>query len=146
MTAVQTASPSKFQKVVQVFMLVAMALMLVSPMAMPTDVYANDNGEIPEITVDGGKVSFGSSALDGGSENAWNTLLTKYRGIIVGVAGFGLATMVLVFIINVMRLAGSSGNPQARSNAMVALLFSGVSAALLGAVTLIVGIFYKAID
>ena len=50
--------------------------------------------------------------------------------------------MVAVFIINFMKLGTTSGNPVERSKCITALIWSGLAAAGLGSVALIVGVFY----
>lgn len=80
-----------------------------------------------------------------GKTNAWVTLLTKYRGFIAGIAGVGAVTMIVLFIVQFMKLGASAGNPQARSQALVGVLWTGIAAAGLGAVTLIVGFFFNSI-
>lgn len=139
------------------FMTMIMALMLPFSFAFMDSVqdssmtaFADDkngNGDIPEVSIDGGKVSFGeNSAFQKSGSGAWNTLLSKYRNVIVGVSGIAAITMVVIFIVNFLKLGASAGNPNARSAALTGLMWSGIAAAGLGAVSLIVGIFYNAID
>lgn len=75
--------------------------------------------------------------------NAWKTLLDKYKGFITGIAAVGAVTMVVFFMMNFLKLGGSSGNSKARGEAIVGLLWTGIAAAGLGAVALITGIFYN---
>lgn len=77
--------------------------------------------------------------------NAWQTLLDKYKGFITGIAAVGAVTMVVLFIIQFLKLGASAGNPSARSQALVGVLWTGIAAAGLGAVAIITGIFYNAI-
>ena len=53
--------------------------------------------------------------------------------------------MVVFFIINFMKLGSSAGNPQARSQALTGVLWTGLAAAGLGAVSIIAGFFYNAL-
>jgi hypothetical protein len=53
--------------------------------------------------------------------------------------------MIVLFIVQFMKLGASAGNPQARSQALTGVLWTGIAAALLGSVTIIVGFFYNAI-
>ena len=90
----------------------------------------------------------GKLEIDGISNDdtsAWNSLFGRIKGIIVGLTGVGTLAMIVLFIIQFMKLGSSAGNPQARSQALTGVLWTGVAAALLGSVTIIVGFFYNAI-
>lgn len=140
-----TSTFSVFTKGVIFSLVMALLFSLGSSMVLDVSANGNSNRDIPEVKVTESGVDFGNSTF-GNSENAWNTLLSKYRNLIIGVSAVAAVTMVLIFMINFVRLGASSGNPNARSNALVGLLWSGISAVGLGAVALIVGIFYNAID
>ncbi len=77
------------------------------------------------------------------SQDSWQKVLDKYKGFISGFAGVGAITMVALFIKNFISLGASSGNPSARANALVGVLWTGIAAAGLGAVSLITGVFYR---
>lgn len=83
--------------------------------------------------------------INGDDKSAWNQLFSRIKGIIVGITGVGTLVMIVLFIIQFMKLGASAGNPQARSQALTGVLWTGVAAALLGSVTIIVGFFYNAI-
>jgi hypothetical protein len=90
----------------------------------------------------------GQLVIDGISSDdtsSWNQLFSRFKGIIVGLTGVGTLVMIVLFIIQFMKLGSSAGNPQARSQALTGVLWTGVAAALLGSVTIIVGFFYNAI-
>ena len=80
-----------------------------------------------------------------GDSNQWNNLFGKYRTVVVGVSGVGAITMIVFFILNFMKLGSSAGNPQARSQALTGVLWTGLAAAGLGAVSIIAGFFYNAL-
>ena len=80
-----------------------------------------------------------------GDSNQWNNLFGKYRTVVVGISGVGAITMIVFFIINFMKLGSSAGNPQARSQALTGVLWTGLAAAGLGAVSIIAGFFYNAL-
>lgn len=73
----------------------------------------------------------------------WDKIFTQYRGVIVGLSGIGAITMIVFFIMNFMKLGASAGNPQARTQALVGIIWTGLAAAGLGGVTLFVGFFYN---
>lgn len=104
--------------------------------------YADDIWKDFDVSVKDDNLTVKTGESEG---NAWQTLITKYQGFITGVAGVGAVTMVVLFIIQFLKLGASAGNPNARSQAMVGVLWTGLAAAGLGAVALITGIFYNAI-
>ena len=77
----------------------------------------------------------------GNQDDAWTTIFTKYKGVIMGVSGIATLTMVVLFILNFMKLGQAAGNPQARSQALTGLLWTGLAAAGAGGVTVFVGVF-----
>ena len=95
------------------------------------------------VQIEDGKLVVDGISSDDGS--AWNQLFDRFKGIIVGLTGVGTLVMIVLFIIQFMKLGSSAGNPQARSQALTGVLWTGVAAALLGSVTIIVGFFYNAI-
>lgn len=107
------------------------------------------NNGVPDVTIgpDGTMKISGSGFSDGDEGgNAWTQIIKKYRVFIVGISGIAAITMVVIFIFQFLKLGASAGNPQARSQALVGLLWSGIAAAGLGAVSLIVGLFYRAVE
>ena len=92
-------------------------------------------------------VTWGSSnatitATSDNTDSAFETIINKYKVVITFVSAIGAVTMVAVFIINFMKLGTTSGNPTERSRCITALIWSGLAAAGLGSVALIVGVFY----
>lgn len=107
----------------------------------------NDTG-ISDSTVEvksDGTVTYSGDLATGADGSSWTKLISKYRFFIAGVSGIGAVSMILFFIINFMKLGATSANPQERSRAIMGLVFSGLAAAGLGAVTFIVGIFFNAL-
>ena len=78
-----------------------------------------------------------------GNGDAWTTLFTEYRSVIAGISGIGALTMIVLFIFQFMKLASSAGNPSARSQALTGVLWTGIAAVGLGAVSLVTGFFYN---
>lgn len=127
-----------------VILLSFMALFSTPLVAHAGDEYSNPGGVDVTIDSSGGLTVTGGGFTSGGSADAWNEFISKYRNFIVGIAGIGAVTMIVIFIFQFLKLGASAGNPQARSQALVGCLWSGIAAAGLGAVTLIVGFFYNA--
>lgn len=117
----------------------------------PISVHAEEGGTSisdvkVEVSDDGSlSVSGGGMSSTAKSGKAWTDLITKYKGFIVGISGIATVSMILFFVMNAMKLGASSGNSQGRTQAIVGLVFSGIAAALLGAVSVIVGFFYSAL-
>ena len=95
-----------------------------------------------EITVDDGKVTLKGPSNISNQSDAMAQVITKYKDVILFVSGILAATSVVVFIVYFLKLGTISSNPRDRKEALTGLLISGVSAALMGSVTLIVGLFY----
>lgn len=117
-----------------------------SPVIKKT-VYLNVKPDLSAITVgidETGRLNLGGLG-DQNQANAWNNLFARYKAFIVGISGIGAITMIVLFIINFLKLGASAGNPQARSQALSGVLWTGLAAAGLGAATIIVGFFYNAI-
>lgn len=94
-----------------------------------------------QLQIDGGGTGFGNA----NSASAWGTLFTKYRNFIVGISGIGAISMIVFFVVQFMKLGASAGNPSERTKALVGVLWTGLAAAGLGAVVIIVGFFYHSI-
>lgn len=108
-----------------------------------TEAFAEDNST---VTIDSsGNLSYTGDLVEKDAGQSWTDLISKYRFFIAGISGIGTVSMILFFVINFTKLGATSGNPQARSSAISGLIFSGLAAAGLGAVTFIVGIFFNAI-
>lgn len=95
-------------------------------------------------------VSWGSNTSNiTGSANSmddsFTKIIDKYKTVITFVSAIGAVTMVAIFILNFMKLGTTSGNPAERSKCITALIWSGLAAAGLGSVALVVGIFYGAL-
>ena len=75
-------------------------------------------------------------------DDSFDKIIEKYKTVITFVSAIGAVTMVAIFILNFMKLGTTSGNPTERSKCVMALIWSGLAAAGLGSVALIVGIFY----
>lgn len=128
----------------QRFAMLAIMLILMSTM-LGTVSLAKGSGIFSDFNVTIDKSGNASITGENDSAGAWSKLIEKYKGFIVGVSAVGAVTMVVLFIIQFMKLGSAAGNPQQRSQALTGVLWTGLAAAGLGAVSLIVGIFYNAI-
>lgn len=78
-------------------------------------------------------------------QKAWKKFMDDYHFLVSIVAGVGALTSILVFIIHFIRLGSCPDIPYLRYKIMRDMLTSGVATALLGAITLVMGIFYHVI-
>lgn len=134
----------KRNKFMVIMVLSFLLLMVLNPMTAHAK--GTDSGVFDKDVFD---VEYGPDGMivsgQDSSDSAWQTLLSKYKNFITGIAAVGAVTMVVLFIIQFMKLGASAGNPQARSHAITGIIVTGIAAAGLGAAALITGIFYKAI-
>ena len=119
--------------------------------------FVRENGEICNLYTDSIPEDFGIwntdivvhegrvvvTGVDGDDQSAWNLIYSKYKNVIVGIAGLGTITCILAFVIFFIKMGASSGNPSERSKCLTMLLFTGAGAAGLGAVTLVFGFFWN---
>lgn len=124
------------------FLVGVMAFLGVASFSTPI-AYAKTGADAIDVTVSkDGQINVKNSAFDSG--NAWTNFIRKYKNFIVGISGIGAVSMILFFIINLMKLGGSTGNPQARQQALTGVLWTGIATAGLGSVAIITGFFYGA--
>lgn len=142
----------KSKKSVSVVLLIIITMAIMSVLS-PTKVFAEGKTSESKDLFSDFNISIENEGKDeaklkvdsGANENPWGTLLSKYKGFITGIAAVGAVTMVVLFIIQFLKLGASAGNPSARSQALVGVLWTGIAAAGLGAVAIITGIFYNAV-
>ena len=131
----------KLKKSILTF-LTALTLMLsgtaIMQMQDPVESHAWDENDI-DVGSDG-TVTINGVQEDSG--DAFNVILKKYRSVITLASGLATITLIAVFIFLITKLGTTGDNPSARSKVIVGLITSGVAIALLGSVTLIVGVFY----
>lgn len=94
------------------------------------------------ITIPGGSVTSLSEAPTA-SELAG--FFSGFKMIGTVVSGLCTITALIFFVINLARLSTSVGNDMQRSRALKGILFSGISIALFGGITVVVSIFWNAI-
>ncbi|WCK56941.1 hypothetical protein PP175_27395 (plasmid) [Aneurinibacillus sp. Ricciae_BoGa-3] len=146
MTAIKN---KKFSMGIVVAMILALFMVFGHPIAS----HAASGAGVGDLSVSinpgtgtGGSTMNFKGVSDSKDTNAWNTLLSKYRNFIVGISGIGAVSMIAFFIVQFMKLGASAGNPQARSQALTGVLWTGLAAAGLGAVSIIVGFFYNSVN
>ena len=87
--------------------------------------------------------NFGKDEAEKGQ--VFNKVLSEYKGIVTFITGIALVSMIMFFVLNLINLGNSKGNPQERQKAITGLIVSGVATAGLGAVNIIVALFYNMI-
>jgi len=88
--------------------------------------------------------SFITYSNDWGS--AMNVVLYEYKDFVTGIFGLAALTMLLFFIKNFIKLGSSSSNPQARKEALIGLMLTGLGTAGLGGVAIWVGMFWNLLN
>lgn len=151
MTMTKIKEQSLKQKVFAILMLLSLFLTIAKPTIIHADESGAGTGNISDmqvqVTNDGELKITGGSGMttEGTSGTAWTNFIAKYRSFIVGISGVGAVTMILFFIMHFLKLGAAGDNPQQRQAALQGLIWSGVAAAALGSVTIIVGFFYSAL-
>lgn len=95
-----------------------------------------------EATVE---VSNGKIVLNTGyntQNDAFEHIIEQYKTIISFFSAIAAVTMVGIFIYLFTKLGMTAGNPMERQKCITGLIISGVAAALLGSISLFVGLFY----
>lgn len=67
---------------------------------------------------------------------ALNSILFKYKGIVLGVFGIATLTLIALAIYFAVQLGGAGNNPQKRQQATSRLLICGIATAIMGSFTL----------
>lgn len=103
---------------------------------------AKGGNEIVDVKIKDGKLHLdGLDDVDG--ESSFNNFFEKYRGVITAVSGIATLTMVVFFILGLIKLAKSGDNPTDRKKASGSIIVTGIAMALLGSLTFFTGIFYN---
>lgn len=94
------------------------------------------------ITIKNGKVTIGGIGTIKNQSDAFSKITPKYKKIMVFAGGILTVTMVGIFVFQFTKLGAVATNPRERQEVLKGLMVSGVSAALLGSITFIVGLFF----
>lgn len=133
---------------ISIMMLVTMVLMFIASFGLELKANAVFDNHFNVTWDNGTDKSPGSSNVASAANNmdgAFKQIIDKYKTAITFISAIGAVTMIAIFIINFMKLGTTSGNPTERSKCITALIWSGLAAAGLGSVALVVGIFYGAL-
>lgn len=71
-----------------------------------------------------------------------NGILTRYKGLIVGIFGIATLSLVGLFIYYFVKLGSSGNNPEKRKDAITDILKCGIATAIMGSITLIFSLAY----
>lgn len=128
--------------------LMVLVVLFLTTMFSPIDAFATDgttNGTDIDVQMgsDGSVTISGAGFTAQNDGSAWTNFFTKYKTIISGVSGIAAITFIAFFIFYFMKLGATAGNPQARSQTLMGLLWTGIAAAGLGSVSIVVGFFYN---
>ena len=135
---------TKLVKLTKLILALILGLMLFA--TVPTVQADASIGDV-NISMNGGKLTVNGGGMDyKDSDSAWTGFIKKYKTFIVGVSGMGAVSMIAFFIFNFLKLGAVSTNPSERAKVLQGLIWSGLAAAGLGAVSIIVGFFYGALQ
>lgn len=128
---------NKYNKFISMILLITIFIFLIGGIAstafFPGETRVDEDGNL----------ALSSNQDNSSMEDSWNYFIMKYSSFITGLSGIGALTMLLFFIINFSKLGVHSSNPNERQRIIGTLIFTGVSTACLGALSLVVGIFYN---
>ena len=95
------------------------------------------------IDIDDGKLVVSNLLVS--DIDAWNRIYNSISGVIAGLSGLGILCCLMAFIIQIIKLGASAGNPADREKAIRGLLWTGIGTAGCGAAALIFGLAYSLI-
>lgn len=128
----------KNTKKIAILMLAMFLSLFIGTMVTQIQSHALFDGSDLKIDNSTGKVTGSTNNTSG----TFNKIITKYKAVITFVSGIGAITMIAIFIFHFIKLGSTAANPSERSKCTTALIWSGLAAAGLGSVALIVGVFY----
>lgn len=94
------------------------------------------------ITIPGGSVT---SLSEAPSLSEMTDVFKGFKALGTAISGICAITALIFFVISITRLSTSVGNDMQRSRALKGILFSGISLALFGGLTVVVSIFWNTI-
>ena len=94
------------------------------------------------ITIPGGTMKSLGEAPDASELSGF---FSGFKTIGTAISGICAITALIYFVINLTKFSTSAGNDMQRARALKGLLFTGVSLALFGGITVIAGVFWNAI-
>lgn len=134
-------------KVNRTFLAVILGVLMLCSVMCVTSVKAHAIGDVDiKVSNDGQLTVNGNDFKHNNAGSAWTDFIKKYRTFIVGFSGIGAVSMILFFIVNLMKLGQTSGNPAERQKVIQGLVWTGLATAGLGSVGIIVGFFYRALS
>lgn len=74
---------------------------------------------------------------------AWNTVYSEYKEILVGFSGILTLTFVVLFMKNTFALGQSSENPQEREKCLKGILWTGIGTGGFAIVTILMAMAFK---
>lgn len=138
---------STLTNIQKTFLAIIIGILMITSFGFNPVVHREDAGDINDVSI---SITDGKLSLSGGgltntsSSEAMSGLINKYKVIIVCFSGFGAVTMIAFFIMNFLKLGSTATNPSERAKVLAGLVWTGIAAAGLGSVSLLVGFFYYA--
>ena len=94
------------------------------------------------ITIPGGTMKSLGEAPDASELSGF---FSGFKTFGTAISGICAITSLIFFVISLTKFSTSAGNDMQRTRALKGFLFSGVSLALFGGITVIAGVFWNAI-
>lgn len=128
---------------------IALLLMIVL-ISNPITVFADEDNLNTNIVIgmdENGLIKLTGDDVDAEKESAkaWSLLIDRYKNFVIGISGIGAVTMVALFIVYFLRLGAVGAYPMDRRRILIGLFVTGISAAMLGAISLVTYVFYFAL-
>ena len=76
------------------------------------------------------------------SANEFSQFLTNYKGLALAISGICAITSIIMLVVSISRLSVSAGNEQLRRKAWGGIILSGIALALIGGISVVVGVFW----
>ena len=94
---------------------------------------------------DGRWTNEGGFKIGESGEQSISTIIDKYKSIATALTGVLTITMFIFMLIQFSKLSAAGDNEMARKKATMGILTTGISVALLGSATIVVGFFWNAL-
>lgn len=76
----------------------------------------------------------------------FSAFISNYKGLALFIAGICAITAIVMFIVSISKLSVSAENDQLRRKAWAGIITSGVALALLGGISVVIGIFWHILE
>ena len=86
--------------------------------------------------------SYAGVLVGGNPQVSLGQFLTNYKGLALAISGICAITSIIMLVVSISRLSVSAGNEQLRRKAWGGIILSGIALALIGGISVVVGVFW----